>query len=622
MTSKKWLFTFALSLLLILVLLIAFNIAVDPFGVFGDPFFDWYSFNFTSNRRVAKIAYLQQVHEQFDSFILGASGSSAYSVHRLSEYMDASFYNMFFIGADMSHLEQTAQYLIENYTVRNLVIGVSISNGLYFDRHIENPRTQSLHVNAAGGSRFAFYWQYLWLNPQYAFDKIVSFLDRGYLPGQNNWYNTATGAFDKRAREAIRIGCIEDYFEIYPEFETFSSDFTREMTQIDNTIASLTRIRDMVEAVDGNLLLIFNPLYYGHFFRFTEEDVGEFFTKLADVAPFWDFTLNPFSWEPRFFYDPTHFREALGNMVLARIFDDDSVYVPEDFGTLITPDNVAAHLEQLFTVTPLATEAYTTTVPVLMYHHISDTVQSSMDITPEVFEMHMSTLYEHGFTTITLQALLDYVHHGVPLPEQPVLITFDDGYLSVYEYAFPVLERYGQHAVSFVIGMAVGTSYYRDTNYPTTPKFCFEQAERMSGVMDIQSHSYDMHQWAPFEPGRARENILIWDDECEWEYAELLRQDHRSIVQLVYENLGTEVYAIAFPLGHYDLLSQAVLQSEGMRISFSSRPAVNTLITGMPQSLLSMGRFNMTNDMSAEALLKIVGFDPKPGCVSTVASTP
>jgi len=251
-------------------------------------------------------------------------------------------------------------------------------------------------------------------------------------------------------------------------------------------------------------------------------------------------------------------------------------------------------------------EPDTADIPVLMYHHITASPSSSMEISPETFAMHMQTLYDNGFTTITIDELISFVDSGTPLPERPVIVTFDDGYLSMYEYAFPVLERLGQHAINFVIGSTVGTQYYRDTNYPTIPKFSFEQARAMAPIVDIQSHTYDMHQWQPFETGRARTNILIWDDEDEDAYIEILRHDHQRMMDIVYENLGTEIVAIGFPLGYYDELAHSVLISMGLRVSFSSREAMNTVTVGASESLFALGRFHITDDITAEDLLAIV----------------
>ena len=605
MNSKKWLATFLGTCIFVFALMLSFNALIDPFGVFGDPILNWYSYNFTSNPRVAKIAYMDRNHERFDSFIVGPSGASGIPVDMLNEHFDANFFNMFVFGADMQDTEQIARYLIDNFTVRNLVLNVYIDSSLVFDMQHEN-LNMNMHVNAAGGSGLSFFSRYLLLHPQYSIEKIRHFRrDMGFLPGPYNWFDMETGAYNKRGRAAEPIGCMEAYLVAYPIFADYPAGH-RVMTQIENTVQSVTAIRDMSAAAGVNLLVIFSPVYSEHFARFSESDVVEFYTRLANVVEFWDFSMSTISFDPRFFYDATHFRHAVGVMALGRIFGYEDMFIPDDFGVLVTSENAAEHAAALFYVQPMAYEEYTAIVPILMYHHIEDDVRNDMIVTEETFAMHMRVLYEHGFNAIPLSRLVDFVDRGVPLPERPVVITFDDGYLSVYRYAFPVLARYGHHATSFVIGEAVGTDTYKDTGEPTIPKFCFEQAHNMAGVVSIQSHSYDMHQHAPFEIGRARTNILRWPDECVTEYIEILRADHMRVSELIYEGVGETVFSIAFPHGIYDTLSQAVLVDMGVRVTLGTHWGSNTIIMGLPQSLLSLNRFNINNDVTEEDLLAIL----------------
>ena len=606
MTSKKWIIAFLCTCILAVGLLMSFNALVDPFGVFGDPIMNWYSFNITSNPRVGKISYINRNHGQFDSFIIGPSGASGIPVDMLNEHFDANFFNMFVFGADMKDTEYIVRHLIDNFTVENLVLSIYIDSSLVYDMQFDNMR-MSMHAAATGDSRLAFYSRHLFLHPEYGINKIRQYRNRGFLPGGYNWFDMETGAYDKRGRAAEPIGAITDYLEAYPIFADYPTS-RRRMTQIDNMVQRVANIRDMSEAAGVNLIVIFNPVYSDHFHRFYQHEVVELFTKLADVVPFWDFTMSTISFDPRFFYDATHFRHAAGVMMLGRIFGCQEIFIPDDFGNFITSENAAQHAYGLHNVVPMDHAEYTARIPILMYHHLTNDVQSGMHVSPDVFEAQMRGLYEHGFNVITLRQLVDFVDHGVPLPERPVVITFDDGYLSVYQYAFPILERYGHPATVFVIGEAVGTDTYKDTGNPTTPKFCYDQARRMveSGLISIQSHSYDMHQWEPFEEGRARVNILQWDDECEAEYVEILRQDHMRISADIYTKLGEEVFAHAFPLGIYDLLSQVVLIDMGVRVTLGTSWGMNTIIMGLPQSLLSLRRFNITDYMDIHRIIELI----------------
>ena len=246
-------------------------------------------------------------------------------------------------------------------------------------------------------------------------------------------------------------------------------------------------------------------------------------------------------------------------------------------------------------------------LPVLMYHQVTNPItESEWEISRSVFLRHMRFLSANGFNTITIADLIEFVFGDGELPENPVLITFDDGYLNVYRYAFPVLEYFGHRAVSFIIGHNVGQTTYKDTGQPVTPKFGFGDARNMLHVMDIQSHSFDMHQWAYFETGRARENMLRWYDECVYEYTEILTKDHKKISDLIYRELGINVVAVAFPGGRFDALMLDILIDLGVKVTFRSTPGNNFVVRGEPASLHGLRRINMTNRIDEEELWRLL----------------
>ena len=81
-------------------------------------------------------------------------------------------------------------------------------------------------------------------------------------------------------------------------------------------------------------------------------------------------------------------------------------------------------------------------VPILMYHYISDPpadadiYRKDLSLPPSRFESHLKYLKDNGYQTITLDELLDFLTTGKPLPEKPVILTFDDGYADNYANAF------------------------------------------------------------------------------------------------------------------------------------------------------------------------------------------
>ena len=113
-TSRCWLALFFGTVVLLAAAVMAFNFYTDPFGAFGDRFFQWWSYDETLNPRVGKFEYLKQHHEEYDSYIIGASNTSSYPTEQLNEYFDAKFYNMVMYGADMKDVEELSRYLIEH----------------------------------------------------------------------------------------------------------------------------------------------------------------------------------------------------------------------------------------------------------------------------------------------------------------------------------------------------------------------------------------------------------------------------------------------------------------------------------------------------------------------------
>ena len=68
MNAKKWVLSLPVIVLILAALLAGFNYVTDPFGAFGDRFMQWFSYDETNNPRAAKISYLEQHHDEYDSY--------------------------------------------------------------------------------------------------------------------------------------------------------------------------------------------------------------------------------------------------------------------------------------------------------------------------------------------------------------------------------------------------------------------------------------------------------------------------------------------------------------------------------------------------------------------------
>lgn len=607
MTSGQWLVAFAATVLALALLLMGFNYLTDPFGAFGDRVMQWWSYDETMNPRVAKISYLEQHHENYDSYIVGCSSSSSWPVEEFNELYDASFYNMIMYGADMLDVELTCRYLADHYEVKNLVVSIYIHNAEIYDTET-HPLTRNLHHKVDGSSALAYYGKYLFANPEYGMAKLRAWQTDGYVQRAHDVFNEQTGAYDKSRRDVEPIGDLEAYLskDAYKGFRNYPME-NGSIGYLEECMGSMERIVALCAERGINLVVVTPPMYHENFNYYSTEEVAAFSRALAEVTDYWDFTLSSVSFDPRYFYDETHFRNCVGQMAAAKIAGEEDWYVPEDFGCYVTRDNVDAVLEAYAAASPAREETYTCQIPIILYHHIAQEPANIYTMGAEMFEQHMQALAQAGYTAVSFEDLRAYVEQGTELPEKPIVITFDDGYESNLLLAGPVLREYGMEATVFTIGVSDGKATYKDTDHPITPHFSLGQALEYSDVFRIGSHGYDIHQVEGLDPDPIREGILMRPEETEEEYIRFLREDCAAVERLFLDAYGTGVSAFAYPHGLYSELSEIILNEEGFDITLTTQKRINTIIKGIPQSLRQMGRFDIAGDVTAEQLLELLG---------------
>ncbi len=184
-------------------------------------------------------------------------------------------------------------------------------------------------------------------------------------------------------------------------------------------------------------------------------------------------------------------------------------------------------------------------VPILLYHHITDEEFSGGNevslISPYDFRLHMTAI-KVNFTPISLRQYYNFVKctdGSVTLPDNPIIVTFDDGYLSNYEIAYSNLKELEFRATIFVVTDTVGAvAGAGQVNYS---HFSWEQAREMekSGLIEIQSHTSGHKELATAG------------------YNELVLQLRKSKYEIE-KNLGHQCDMIAFPYGSYN---EAVVQA-------------------------------------------------------------
>ena len=249
----------------------------------------------------------------------------------------------------------------------------------------------------------------------------------------------------------------------------------------------------------------------------------------------------------------------------------------------------------------------TVRLPILSYHNLSEEPSdSSMTVSTMVFREQMETIRELGYTPVSLQAVCDYVNKGTPLPEKPVLITFDDGYLSNYTLAYPILQEFGYPAVIYVIGVSIGKDTYKNTGIPIEPHFNLWQMWEMaaSDLITIASHGYNVHEVQGLDPDPIRKGVLRKSEESEEEYRAILKLDAKNMFSI----LGEDARFFAYPYGLHDAASLKILKEAGICTTMIlDCKTVNTVCRGSAQSLYDLDRFLVYEDTDRETLRSLLG---------------
>lgn len=225
---------------------------------------------------------------------------------------------------------------------------------------------------------------------------------------------------------------------------------------------------------------------------------------------------------------------------------------------------------------------YRDQVVVLTYHHVDANSKQPFAITPEHFAQHMSFLYENDFHPISLTQFLHFVDTGSLPVENAVLLTFDDGYESYYKEAYPIMKKYQFPSVNFVI-----TGRLRDTmerkRENMTPPLTFPQIEEMlaSGLVDVASHTYSMHEQAITnewgEPGSETAPVYLEDMqrlEDSQEYKNRLYVDFMMARAALSDLVHKRIECISFPFGYASNTVIEIAQNAGYRYAFSTEHGV------------------------------------------------
>lgn len=234
-------------------------------------------------------------------------------------------------------------------------------------------------------------------------------------------------------------------------------------------------------------------------------------------------------------------------------------------------------------------------LPIIMYHSLlkDKKYQGKYVLSPDLFENDLKYLSENGYTTIVVQDLIDHYENGTPLPEKPVMLTFDDGYYNNYLYAYPLLQKYNSKAVISIIGIHTEKFSATQDVSANYSHITWDEITEMtkSGLVEIQNHSYNMHSLDKGRKGSKKKS-----SETNAEYCEILKSDIEKLQKLLYENCNITPTAFTYPFGAISDASVDVIKELGFKASFTCLQKINILES--EDDLYLLNRYLRTEDSS------------------------
>jgi peptidoglycan/xylan/chitin deacetylase (PgdA/CDA1 family) len=219
-------------------------------------------------------------------------------------------------------------------------------------------------------------------------------------------------------------------------------------------------------------------------------------------------------------------------------------------------------------------------VPVLVYHNLGKDPRGRLVLGVDAFTEQMRYLKSHGYRVVSLAEFVEWLSFRRQLPRKTVVLTFDDGYHSFREYAYPVLKELRFPATLFVYTDYVGAG----GNALTWDELRALAAEGF----DVQAHS------------KSHGDLRRGPHETDAQYARRLQAELTEAPALLTKHVGRPVSFLAYPYGRVDDAVLAKVKDQGYQAAFTVRRESNAAFV----DLLRVSRSQIYAEMTLEQFAK------------------
>ncbi|WGE48064.1 poly-beta-1,6-N-acetyl-D-glucosamine N-deacetylase PgaB [Actinobacillus equuli] len=236
------------------------------------------------------------------------------------------------------------------------------------------------------------------------------------------------------------------------------------------------------------------------------------------------------------------------------------------------------------------------TYSVLAYHSVVDEsapkdkrLYVSQTITVQQLISHFNWFKAQGYNVVSWQQVMDAEQGKTTLPPKAVLISFDDGYETMYSVIYPLLKAYNYPAVfapvsSWIDTPMGGKIQYGNEKLDRAKYFAtWQQIDEMqkSGLVEIASHTHDLHHGVKANPGGSQLAAMIAPEykngkyETEAQYKSRLLNDMKMSVNLIKKHTGKAPRVMVWPYGAFNDAAIELAKQAGMPYHFTLKEKVN-----------------------------------------------
>jgi peptidoglycan/xylan/chitin deacetylase (PgdA/CDA1 family) len=196
-------------------------------------------------------------------------------------------------------------------------------------------------------------------------------------------------------------------------------------------------------------------------------------------------------------------------------------------------------------------------VPILCYHRFGKTCKSNLCISERTFAKQLEYLKNNGYHTIHLSDLMEFLNYKTAIPSKSVIITLDDGYRSIYEFAYPLLKRYGFTATLFI---------YTDFIEASRNALTWNHLRELKAAgFEIGSHSIshaDLTKKLPHE-----------NDQTYWSR---ITKELINSKKIIDRQLKQDTQFFAYPYGNYNQQILGLFSKAGYKLGLTIRTGGNS----------------------------------------------